>query len=127
MIKFTLSAGALLTGLAVGFGAFGAHALEEFLIAQGRLDTYQTAVQYQFYHALGMLFTGLLLKQSPQAKWLKYAAVCLFLGILFFSGSLYILCFTGLGILGAITPIGGVLFIFAWLFVALTVLKSNLG
>lgn len=126
MIKFTLFFGAFFSGLAVMFGAFGAHAFEAFLIEQGRLDTYQTAVQYQFYHALAMLFTGVFWKQSSQGKWLKYAAVCLFLGVLFFSGSLYVLCFTGLGILGAITPVGGVLFIAAWIFICVSVIKSNL-
>ena len=126
MIKFTLFFGALFLAMAVGFGAFGAHALEAFLIEQGRLDTYQTAVQYQFYHALGMLFTGLFLQKYPQMAWLKYASICFLLGILFFSGSLYVLCFTGLGILGAITPIGGVLFISAWLLLALTPLKLKM-
>jgi uncharacterized membrane protein YgdD (TMEM256/DUF423 family) len=61
--------------------------------------------------------------QFPSAK-LRYAAVCFFTGILFFSGSLYVLCFTGIGILGAVTPIGGVLFILGWIFLILGVSKK---
>jgi len=123
MIKFTIISGGIFCMLAVAFGAFGAHALQDFLMEQQRTETYQTAVQYQFYHALGLLFLALLIRQYPTSNFLKYAIYCTFVGIIFFSGSLYVLCFTGLGILGAITPIGGVFFILAWVFLIIAALK----
>lgn len=118
----------LLSGAAVGFlaviiGAFGAHAFKATLTAIGRLETFELAVRYQFYHALAMLAVGSLMNQFP-SKFLHYAASSFFLGIFFFSGSLYVLCFTGLGILGAITPIGGVLFIAGWGFLFLGIYKK---
>jgi len=104
---------AAMGGMAVTIGAFGAHAFKSALTAMGRLETYELAVQYQFYHALAMLAVGMLIDKFP-SKYLRYAAYSFLLGIFFFSGSLYVLCFTGLGLLGAITPIGGVLFILGW-------------
>jgi uncharacterized membrane protein YgdD (TMEM256/DUF423 family) len=106
--------GAVLGGLAVAIGSFGAHALKPMLMAAGRAETFELAVRYQFYHALALLATGILtrLHESPL---LHYSAVCFLVGTLFFSGSLYVLCFTGLGILGAVTPIGGIFFIAGWI------------
>ncbi|MBA4055150.1 MAG: DUF423 domain-containing protein [Marivirga sp.] len=98
---------------AVVIGAFGAHAFKPALIAAGRLETYELAVRYQFYHGLAMLGVGVLMNQFP-SKFLKLGAVFFLVGIFFFSGSLYALCFTGLTFLGAVTPFGGVLFIAGW-------------
>lgn len=123
MIRFTIISGGFFCMLAVAFGAFGAHALQDFLIEQQRTETYETAVQYQFYHAISLLFLALFLKQYPTSNYLKYAIYCMFAGIIIFSGSLYVLCLTGLGILGAITPIGGVLFIIAWICLIVAALK----
>jgi uncharacterized membrane protein YgdD (TMEM256/DUF423 family) len=109
--------------LAVGFGAFGAHALKDKLQSEGTLDTFQTAVQYQFYHTLALLGIAFLLTKY-QSQWLHYAGFSMTFGILIFSGSLYILCLTGMKWLGAITPIGGLLFILGWVFLLLTALKS---
>jgi uncharacterized membrane protein YgdD (TMEM256/DUF423 family) len=110
--------------LAVGLGAFGAHGLEPLLIQNGRLDTFETAVSYHFYHTLGLLGLGILALIKPDWKGLSLAAWGMFLGILVFSGSLYILCLTGITWLGAITPIGGVGFILGWLALAYAVLKN---
>lgn len=110
--------------LAVGLGAFGAHGLEPHLIQNGRLDTFETAVSYHFYHTLGLLGLGILALIKPDWKGLSLAAWGMFLGILVFSGSLYILCLTGITWLGAITPIGGVGFILGWLALAYAVLKN---
>jgi uncharacterized membrane protein YgdD (TMEM256/DUF423 family) len=104
--------------LAVVLGAFGAHALKGVLEASGRTDVYKTAVSYHFYHTLALLAVGILMNQFPSAK-LRYASIFFLMGIIFFSGSLYVLCFTGIGILGAITPVGGMLFILGWVFVML--------
>lgn len=110
--------------LAVGLGAFGAHCLEPLLIKNGRLDTFETAVSYHFYHTLGLLVMGILALIKPDWKGLSLAAWGMFLGILIFSGSLYILSLTGITWLGAITPIGGVGFILGWLALAYAVLKN---
>ena len=107
--------GAAMGAVAVGIGAFGAHALKPILVENGRLDTFELAVRYQFYHALALVATGILLQQRDSRS-LHYGAIFFLLGILFFSGSLYVLCFTGIGMLGAVTPIGGIFFILGWIF-----------
>lgn len=111
--------------LAVGLGAFGAHGLEPILIQNGRLDTFETAVSYHFYHTLGLLGLGILALIKPDWKFLSFSAWCMILGILIFSGSLYILSLTGITWLGAITPLGGVGFILGWLGLAYSALKNN--
>ncbi|GAA4401604.1 DUF423 domain-containing protein [Nibrella viscosa] len=118
MVKFFIQSGAALGLLGVALGAFGAHALRAMLDASGRADTYETAVKYQFYHALALLAVGILIQllgNNPAAVRLLNIAGYLFLaGVIIFSGSLYILCFTGITTFGAITPIGGVLLIVGW-------------
>ena len=119
----TISLAGVLGALAVMLGAFGAHALEAPLAAKNLTDTYQTAVQYHFYHTLALLVTGLLMGQQNSKK-LRWAALLFAVGILFFSGSLYVLCLTGVRVLGAITPIGGVLFIAGWVLLAIDFAKK---
>lgn len=108
--------------LAVGLGAFGAHALKAKLEASGLMQAYQTAVQYQFYHTLALLAVGLLLLQRP-SEWLNYAGYGFMAGTLIFSGSLYVMCFTGMRWLGAITPIGGLALILGWACLVVAVMK----
>ncbi|WP_439106470.1 DUF423 domain-containing protein [Congregibacter sp.] len=105
--------GALGGLLSVAFGAFGAHALRDRFDAYS-LGVFETAVQYQFYHSLALLIAGLMLAQFPASILLKSSVFLFVLGILLFSGSLYILSFTGLRWLGAITPLGGLAFIAGW-------------
>ncbi|QDX94227.1 DUF423 domain-containing protein [Brevibacillus laterosporus] len=124
MLKRYVTAGAFLALLGVALGAFGAHVLEKMLDAKG-LATFETGVRYQMYHALGLLFVGLLGNQLGESKMLKWAGNFLLAGILIFSGSLYLLCATGVKMLGAITPIGGVCFLLGWLFVVLAVRKKS--
>lgn len=100
--------------IAVGLGAFGAHSLEALLIQNGRLDTFQTAVNYHFYHTLALLGIGFLATVKPDWKGISFAAWSMVLGILIFSGSLYVLSLTGITWLGAITPLGGLAFILGW-------------
>ena len=109
---------AVLLALAVGLGAFGAHGLKARLDPY-HLDIYKTAVLYHFLHALGMLIVAVMPKANVLSE-SDAGAVCwlLFIGILIFSGSLYLLAVTGTGILGAITPFGGVAFIIGWLVLA---------
>ena len=107
-----LVAGALLAALGVAFGAFGAHALRDSLDAT-RLGWWNTAVQWQMWHALALVaISGLALPDRG------LPAVLLGAGTLIFAGSLYIMALTGLRWLGAVTPIGGVLMIAGWLLLA---------
>jgi uncharacterized membrane protein YgdD (TMEM256/DUF423 family) len=100
---------ALIGASAVALGAFGAHALQDHLLLSNRLGTWETATVYHLTHTLLLLF----LAQHFDARPLPYF-LCLG-GILVFSGSLYLLCLSGWTLLGAITPIGGLLLIAAWL------------
>ena len=102
--------GAFLAFLAVGMGAFGAHALKNII----REDIFKTAVQYHIVHALAILVVVLLSEVLPEKK-LFYNACRLFVaGIVLFSGSLYILAITHVGFWGAITPLGGICFLAGW-------------
>jgi uncharacterized membrane protein YgdD (TMEM256/DUF423 family) len=113
MAKFLLACGALAGFIGVGLGAFGAHALKARLSPE-LMGTYQTAVQYQFWHALGLGLIGLLLFHVPTSSVLKWAGVLMALGIVLFSGSLYALIFSGFRGFGMVTPIGGICWLVAW-------------
>ena len=108
-----LKISAVFGALAVGLGAFGAHALKETLTQHGRMETWHTAVLYHLVHAAVMLALALAREWRPQ-PWLCFAT-----GILVFSGSLYLLCLTQIKILGAITPVGGGALLVGWLWLAL--------
>ena len=116
-------------GTSVILGAFGAHALKDVL-SETQLSSYKTGNTYQFYHSLLLLGIGVLVK-SEKSKWLNYAAWMCILGIICFSGSLYLLsCKDILGInntmiIGPITPIGGLLFTLSWLFLGLNFIKKK--
>ena len=112
--KQILQLSGLSGALAVGLGAFGAHSLEALLIQNGRLDTFQTAVNYHFYHTLALLGIGILATIKPNWKGITFSAWCMVLGMLIFSGSLYVLSLSGITWLGAITPLGGLAFILGW-------------
>jgi uncharacterized membrane protein YgdD (TMEM256/DUF423 family) len=107
----------LLGALAVALGAFGAHALESRMSAE-LLRTYEIGVRYHFYHALALLGVVAVLSRWPTATAAVAAGWLFVTGILIFSGSLYLLAFSGVRWLGAITPIGGVAFIAGWLCLA---------
>lgn len=118
---FTLAA--LLGGLAVGLGAFGAHALAG-RVEPRLLEVFETGVRYHFYHALALFVVVFALNRWPNAGLISVAGWLLIVGILIFSGSLYLMTFTGIRWLGAITPIGGVAFIAGWLCLALGVWRG---
>jgi len=109
---------ALLLALAVMLGAFGAHGLRDRLDAYS-MDVYQKAVFYHFIHALGLLVLSLV----PRTATLTWVNMLLVAGILIFSGSLYLLAITGVRTLGAITPLGGLSFIAAWILLAWSLRK----
>lgn len=120
--RLFIGIGSLAAMLAVVLGAFGAHGLEEIL-STDLIATYETGVKYHFYHALGLFLTGLLVKHYPDSSLLKWSGWLMLTGIIIFSGSLYLLVFTGMKWLGAITPIGGTAFILAWFGIFLSVYK----
>lgn len=132
MVRFLLSSGAFLGALAVVLGAFGAHGLKARLDAYS-LEIFQKGVEYQYVHVLALLVAGLLAIKYPGSL-LTYAGIAFMLGILFFSGSLYLLATRQLlgieamsGILGPITPIGGLFFIIGWVLLGIHVLKNVNG
>lgn len=116
-----IQAGALLGALAVALGAFGAHALRASLEAAGRADTFETAVKYQFYHAIMLVVIGLLMQRAGDeaVRWLGWSGYAFMGGVLIFSGSLYTICFTGITKFGAVAPIGGLLLIVGWILLLL--------
>lgn len=118
-----LLSGAIFMALAVLLGAFGAHALKKILLPD-MLAIYQTAVQYQFYHALGLLAVGIIGLYYP-SKWIRWSGILLVAGIVLFSGSLYVLSLSGIKTLGAITPIGGISFVIGWIFLAVGIVKNK--
>lgn len=121
--KTFLILGAANMALAVMLGAFGAHGLKNKLEPY-YLDVYKTGVDYHFYHALGLLVVGLLAQWLQQSGLLSTSGWLMQAGILLFSGSLYILALSGIKWLGAITPIGGTLFILAWCLMLVAIVKA---
>ena len=121
--RLTLTFGSITGGLGVVLGAFGSHSLKAVLTEAGRVDVYETAVRYQFYHAFALIATGILMNHFTSKK-LSYAATCFFIGIIFFSGSLYLLCFTSVTMLGIVTPVGGLFFIAGWVLLTASVIKK---
>ncbi|MEM6638472.1 MAG: DUF423 domain-containing protein [Pseudomonadota bacterium] len=99
--------------LAVVAGAFGAHGLEDTL-PPNFLNAFETGAQYHFYHALALILVGLTFRQYPDCFGLTRVAWCMLVGVVVFCGSLYVLALSGITILGAVTPVGGVAFILAW-------------
>ncbi len=121
--RLFLALGSLGMFLAVAAGAFGAHAFKKMLDPE-LLAVYQTAVHYHVYHALGLLVVGLLALHVPLTAPLRWAGWLLVVGLVLFSGSLYMLSLTGMRGLGIITPFGGAAFLAAWLLLGIAVLRS---
>ena len=119
--RLLLQLAAVMGGLGVAIGAFGAHALHDTLAKAGRLETFEIAVRYQFYHVLALLAIGVLWAARPELRTLGTTGWLWLGGIVVFSGSLYALCFTGITKLGAVAPIGGLLFLAGWVSVILAV------
>jgi len=129
MHKTFLSLGALFGGIAVALGAFGAHGLKK-IVSTDVVSVFQTGVQYQMYHTLALLVIAIVYERLPN-KWIKWSGHLFSFGILFFSGSLYLI--TALkaeerptpALIGAITPIGGLLFILGWLSFLIGLFRRN--
>ncbi|MDG5787397.1 DUF423 domain-containing protein [Evansella sp. AB-P1] len=118
-MKLFLMLGSISGFLFVALGAFGAHALKSKLEATGYLETFQTAVQYHMIHTLALIGVAILTQYLGATGLLTGAGWAFFIGIIIFSGSLYVLSLTGISILGAITPIGGVAFLTGWVLIFL--------
>lgn len=121
-MKIFIIIGAVLTGLSVAFGAFGAHILERMLEPR-YLEIWGKGVTYQMLHGIGILIVGLLLSKLPGNTLLSWSGWLMLVGVILFSGSLYVLSLTKIGVLGAITPIGGVAFIAAWILMIVAAVK----
>jgi uncharacterized membrane protein YgdD (TMEM256/DUF423 family) len=127
MHKLFLSIGALLGGVAVTLGAFGAHGLKK-IVPPETVNTFQTGVQYQMYHALALIAVAIAFEKFPN-KLMSWAGLAFCLGILLFSGSLYLLTIlkatgkVGLEGVGIITPFGGLFFIVGWLLLFIGIVK----
>ena len=122
-MKLFIFIGSLNAFFAVALGAFGAHGLKS-RVTDDMLTVWQTGVQYHIYHALGLILVGVLFHLFPQASQLRIAGWFLFAGIVLFSGSLYVMTLSGIRVLGAVTPIGGLAFLIGWLLVALTAWRN---
>jgi uncharacterized membrane protein YgdD (TMEM256/DUF423 family) len=118
MDRTFLLIGSVLGFLAVAFGAFGAHALRARL-SPDMLAVFETGVRYQMYHAFAVLIVAAAIGHMGPARLLAVAGWSFFAGVVLFSGSLYVLALTGVGILGAVTPFGGLLFLIGWACLAL--------
>ncbi|TDS52973.1 DUF423 domain-containing protein [Myroides indicus] len=118
---------ALLGALSVGLGAFGAHGLKQ-IVTETQVATFETGVKYQMYHAFFLLFIGICPYLSEKAK--KVVLYLVLSGVLFFSGSIYLLTFkdlidVNLKIIGPITPVGGLMLIAAWVYTAIQMIKNR--
>ena len=116
--------GALFAMLSVALGAMGAHFLKNIIDPQA-LAIFKTASMYQMYHALALIVTGISISQSYKPKLLTIAGWLFIVGILLFSGSLYGLSILNIRALGMITPIGGLCFMLAWMFFAVSFYGKN--
>ena len=131
MHRRIIASGIIFGGLAVALGAFGAHGLERLTSDGNILQGFRTGVQYQMYHALALLASGILF-QNFNVKWIRWAATLFITGILLFSGSLYLLTFLkiqgsdAVSWVGPITPVGGLLLIAGWICLLIGVTKKKL-
>jgi uncharacterized membrane protein YgdD (TMEM256/DUF423 family) len=127
MSKTFLIIAAVLGALSVALGAFAAHGLKKVVPAE-TVATFETGVRYQFYHTFALLFVGLMLERM-QSQWLTWAGYAFIIGIILFSGSLYLLTVlkatstVGLKGIGIITPFGGLFFIAGWLLMLTAIIK----
>ncbi|WP_018661290.1 DUF423 domain-containing protein [Heyndrickxia acidiproducens] len=121
-MKLFVLLGVIHAFLSVALGAFGAHGLQGKM-EQKYLDIWETGVRYEMYHALGLIVIGIISGSIKTSALLNWSGWLMFIGIILFSGSLYILCLTKISVLGAITPIGGVAFLAAWVLLGTAAVK----
>ncbi|MGG4207367.1 DUF423 domain-containing protein [Paenibacillus jamilae] len=122
-MKILLLLGCIVMFLAVALGAFGTHALKKRLSVD-MMSIFQTGIQYQIAHGLGLLLLGVLADSLVHSSLIVTAGWVMLVGILLFSGSLYALSISGVKKLGAITPIGGLAFLASWVIVIVAVVQG---
>ena len=128
MEKIFLILGTILAGLGVALGAFGAHGLKK-MVPPETVSSYQTGVQYQMYHAFALLIVGILADRLSRSL-INWSGAFFALGIVLFSGSLYLLASlkamnkVGVSGIGIITPIGGLMFLAGWIFLLVAIIKK---
>ncbi len=122
--KYFLVIGGVNAMLSVLLGAFAAHALKDQLSTE-YLKVFKTGVEYQFYHALGLILIGIVATQWAPNTLIKSSGWLMLIGIILFSGSLYILSITQIRWLGAITPFGGVSFVIAWILFIIGIINAQ--
>jgi uncharacterized membrane protein YgdD (TMEM256/DUF423 family) len=127
MLRRLLIIASIFGGLAVVLGAFGAHGLKKITNDDSILHSYQTAVQYQLYHALALFVVAMLMQRQSSVS-LKWAGICFVTGIALFSGSLYLITYLKINGLstdwaGPVTPIGGLFFVTGWVFLLIAAIK----
>ncbi len=128
MQKIFLILGTILAGLGVALGAFGAHGLKK-MVPPETVSSYQTGVQYQMYHAFALLLVGILSDRLSRSL-INWSGAFFVLGIVLFSGSLYLLASlkamnkVGVSGIGIITPIGGLMFLAGWIFLLVAIIKK---
>jgi uncharacterized membrane protein YgdD (TMEM256/DUF423 family) len=120
-MKFFIILGSILTGVAIIIGAFGAHAIKTNVSIED-LAIFETGIKYHFYHSIGLIIIGILGFYYPHTA-LKISGISFIIGILVFSGSLYLLVLTNLRWFGAITPIGCFFYIIGWFLLAYNIYK----
>jgi uncharacterized membrane protein YgdD (TMEM256/DUF423 family) len=124
MVKIWLISAALFGFLSVALGAFGAHSLKNLLDEYGK-SIWEKAVLYQMFHAVALLSVGIL-QHLDRSTSFSPAGWGFWIGVVLFSGSLYLLAVTGIKWLGAITPVGGVAFLFGWFYFVVAMIKMDL-
>ncbi|TCP66273.1 DUF423 domain-containing protein [Baia soyae] len=122
-MRLFLLLGSINMALSIALGAFGAHGLKD-KVAEKMIANWNTGAHYHMIHALGMLVVGILLSKVQSSGMLTASGWLMLVGVVLFSGSLYVMAVTGVTKLGAITPIGGLAFIVAWVLVAVAVYKQ---
>jgi uncharacterized membrane protein YgdD (TMEM256/DUF423 family) len=125
MIKFWFISAAIFGFLSVALGAFGAHSLKNILDDYGK-TIYEKAVLYQMFHTMALFAVGMMQHFNKESSF-SLAGWGFFVGIILFSGSLYLLAATGIKWFGAFTPIGGVAFLFGWFWLAVSIIKARLS
>lgn len=123
LLKVFVILGSINAFISIALGAFAAHGLKDKLSAK-MLEVFHTGVQYHMMHALGLILIGILSDKLAQTGMISWAGWLMFVGIILFSGSLYLLSTTGISKLGIITPFGGVAFILSWVLVMIAFIRA---